>query len=153
MPLIHYTQYVFYPGGNPAANIELPVYLAGGNVAVPLRADKAGTTPLANPVMTDSDGRVTFYAPPGDYTVWLAGTVWLMLPDETETDPAWPGTFVHTQTVPATVWNVAHYFGIEPAVDVVTDDAEIQGEVSHPDDEHTVITFGAPITGVARLRR
>jgi len=153
MPLIKYSQYVYYPGGGPAAFVDLKVMLTGGNVAVPLLADKAGTSPLPNPVTTDAEGLVTFYAPPGDYSVWLGGAAWPLLVDDTETDPAWPGTFVHEQTTPAVSWSVAHHFGTEPSVDVITDDVETKGEVSHPDDEHTVITFGSPTTGVARLRR
>jgi len=153
MPLIHYTQYVYYPGGGPAADVELTVYIAGGNVAVPLRADKAGTTPLANPVTTDGDGLVSFYAPPGDYTVWLAGTVSFMLPDATETDSAWPGLFVHEQSTPATVWTVNHFFGVQPAVSLMVGGQEAEASVSHPSATQTVITFSQAVSGTAHLRR
>lgn len=153
MPLIHYSTYVFLPGGNPAADMELTVYLTGGNVAVPLRADKAGTTPLANPVMTNADGLVAFYAPPADYSVWIAGTVWPLTVDPAETDPAWPGTFIHTQSTPATTWTIDHWFGIEPSTTVLVDGQRAEADVQHPDGMTTVLTFGAPTPGVAYLRR
>jgi hypothetical protein len=153
VPLIHYSQYIYLPGGNPAPNIDLPVYLAGGNVQVPLFANKAGTTPLANPVTTDADGFIEFYAAPGDYTVWLAGTVWDIVVDDDETDQAWPGTFVHEQSSPATVWTVGHHFGTIPTVSLVLSDTVAEAEVTHPDDETTVITFNVAQSGTAYLRR
>ena len=153
MPLIHYSQYVFYPGGGPAAFVDLEVMLTGGNIAVPLLADKAGTVPLPNPVTTDADGLVTFYAPPGDYSVWLAGTVWPLLVDDTETDAAWPGLFVHTQSTPATVWTVDHWFGVEPTVSLMVGGQEAEASVTHPSSTQTVITFSQAVSGTAHLRR
>ena len=153
MPLIHYSTYVFLPGGFPAANMELEVMLTGGNVAVPLRADKAGTTPQANPVMTDEFGLVTFYAPPGDYSVWLAGTVWPLTVDETESDPAWPGTFIHHQLTPSSVWTIDHWFGVQPAVTALAAGQRVETDVEHPSPTQTVLTFGAPQAGTAYLRR
>lgn len=153
MPLIHYSTYVFLPGGGPAADMELTVYLTGGNVAVPLRADKAGITPLDNPVTTDGDGLVSFFAPPGDYSVWLAGTVWPVIPDASETDPAWPGSFIHTQSTPAQVWTINHFFGIEPTATLVLDGTVSEAQVTHPSTTQTVITFSQSVAGTATLRR
>ena len=153
MPLIKYSTYVSYPGGGPAADVELTVYLTGGNIAVPLRADKAGTTPLANPVTTDSEGLVTFYAPPGDYSVWLAGTVWPQTVDGTENDPAWPGLFIHHQITPAAVWTVDHWFGIQPSATVLAAGQRVEADATHPSPTQTVLTFGAPQAGTAYLRR
>jgi hypothetical protein len=153
MPLIRYTQYITYPDGHPAANVTVPVWLLGGNVPVPLFADKAGTVPLANPIETDADGMISVYAAPGALTAELAGRVFSFLVDDSETDDAWPGTFVHEQAVPATVWTVAHHFGIEPVVDNLVASAPTSAEVTHPDTGTTVITFAVPTSGVAHLRR
>lgn len=153
MPLILYSQYIAYPDGSPAAEIELPVWLLGGNQLIPLFSDKAGTTPVANPAMTDVDGLISVYAAPGALTVELAGQFFHFPVDATETDPAWPGTFIHTQASSATVWTVEHHFGTEPGVDVLVGGVPVEAEVSHTDDETTVITFSAPTTGVAYLRR
>lgn len=153
MPLIRYSQYITYPDGNPASEIAVPVWLLGGNVPIPVFADKAGTVPVTNPVMTDTDGLISVYAAPGPVTAELAGIQFHFLVDATEEDDAWPGTFIHTQGTPATVWTVAHHFGIEPEVTVLVAAAATTGEVSHPDSETTTITFGAPTTGTALLRR
>lgn len=153
MPLIRYSQYITYPDGSPAASIPLAVWLLGGNVPIPLFADKAGTVPLANPTMTDGDGLISVFAAPGPLTAELAGQVFPFLVDATETDEAWPGTFVHTQAVAATVWTVEHHFGIQPTVENLVLSEPTEAQVSHPDDETTVITFAVPTAGTAHLRR
>jgi hypothetical protein len=130
-----------------------PVRLLGGNVLVPLFSDKAGTLPLANPTMTDVDGLATFYAAPGEYSTDISGNVFHYDVDATETDEAWPGTFVHDQGVAAAVWTVKHHFGAPPAVTVLVAGQVAEADVSHPDSETTLITFGAPAVGVAFLRR
>lgn len=153
MPLIKYSQYIYFPDGSPAADTAFPVHLVGGNVLVPTFTSKAGTTPLNNPVTTDNEGLLTFFAAPGAYCVDVGGIIFHLMVDETEEDDAWPGTFIHTQTSAATVWTVAHHFGVEPEVTVLVAAAATAGEVSHPDSETTTITFGAPTTGTALLRR
>lgn len=153
MALIKYFQFLFFPDGTPVSELPYPVMLLGGNVDVPTFADKAGTTPLANPVLTDPGGLLTFYAAPGAYATDVSGRLFHYAVDATEPDDAWPGTFVHTQASPAAIWTVQHHFGIEPRVDVVVAGAAVEAEVSHTDDETTVITFGAPTTGTAYLRR
>jgi hypothetical protein len=152
MPLIKYTQFLTFPDGNPVDTMPYPVMRLGGNVLTPTYVDKAGTTPLVNPVLTDSDGMLTFYAAPGAYVTDVSGRLFQYVVDDDETDAAWPGTFIHTQASPATVWTIGHHFGIEPTVTVLVDAQDSQGDVSHPDDETTTITFGAPITGTAYLR-
>lgn len=153
MPLIKYTQYITYPDGSPAAEIAVPVWLLGGNVPIPVFSDKAGTSPVANPVMTDVDGMISVYAAPGQVTAELAGQLFHFLVDATETDDAWPGTFVHLQNSAAQVWTVEHHFGIEPSVENLVLSSAMTADVSHPDTETTVITFASPVSGVAYLRR
>lgn len=153
MPLIQYMQYITLPDGSPAADMAFPVHLTGGNVLIPTFTSKAGTAPLSNPVMTDGDGLLTFYAAPGAYCVDVGGIVFHLMVDATETDDAWPGTFVHLQNSAAQVWTVEHHFGIEPTVDNLILSSPTAAEVSHPDTETTIITFAAPTSGVAYLRR
>lgn len=152
MPLIRYSQYITYPDGNPAATIPLAVWLLGGNVPVPLFSNKAGTLPLPNPTMTDADGLISVYAAPATLTAELAGQVFPLLVDDTETDPAWPGVYIHTQAAPAAVWTIDHHIGVQPAVTVLIGGQVSEGDVEHPTNEQTTITFGAPATGVAHLR-
>lgn len=153
MPLIKYSQYITYPDGNPAANRMQQIELLGGNIAVPLFSDKAGTLPLSNPVMTDGDGLAMFYAAPGSFVTELAGGLFHFVVDATEPDDAWPGVFVHTQLVAATVWTVDHHIGAPPAVTVLVAGAVYEAEVEHLSAEQTQITFGVPVSGTALLRR
>lgn len=153
MPLINYSQYLTYPDGSPAADMPWPVQLLGGNVLVPLFSDKAGTIPLTNPAMSDVDGLVTFYAAPGAFYTEIAGNVFHYFVDTTETDDAWPGTFIHTQVSASVTWTVAHHFGVEPAVSLVVDGVSVEAEVQHVNDETTVITFSQATSGLAFLRR
>lgn len=153
MPLIHYRQFLTYPDGDPAAGVAFPVWNLGGNVLAPVFSDKPGAVPLANPVMTDSEGLLEFYAPPGSYTVDVAGAIVHALVAGTETDPAWPGLFIHVQSVAATVWTVNHHYGVEPAVTVLAAGQQAEADVTHPTSEQTVITFGGPTAGTAYLRR
>jgi hypothetical protein len=152
MPLIKYGQYLTYPDGNPVSEQPYPVMLAGGNVLVPVFTDKSGT-PLANPVMTDTDGLLTFYAAPGHYVTDVSGTLFHHTVDETDPDDAWPGLFIHTQAVAATVWTVNHHFGVEPTVNTLVSGQSAEADVTHPTTEQTVITFGSPVSGTALLRR
>lgn len=152
MPLIHYRQFLTYPDGNPAANTTFPVWNLGGNVLIPLFSDKLAT-PLANPLMTDAEGLLEFFAPPGSYTVNVAGAIVHALVALTELDDAWPGTFVHTQALAAAVWTVDHHFGIEPSVNVVTGGNVVEADIAHPTTAQTVITFSSPQSGTAHLRR
>ena len=153
MPLIKYSQFLTYPDGSPAAEASFPVKLLGGNVLIPTFTSKAGTTPLTNPVLTDENGLSTFFAAPGAFVTDIAGTLFHYPVDEAEEDEAWPGTFVHTQASAASVWTVEHHFGVEPSTTVLVAGQALDGDVTHPDEETTVITFGTPVTGVALLRR
>ena len=153
MPLIKYGQYLTYADGLPAAGITVPVKLLGGNVLVPLLSDKAGTVPLSNPVMTDGDGLATFYAAPGEYFTDISGNVFHYDVDATELDDAWPNLFVHEQVTAATVWTVAHHFGVEPSVTVLVDGVAVEATVEHPDTYTTILTFSPAVAGTAHLRR
>lgn len=153
MPLIKYMQYITYPDEVPVANMPLAVTRAGGNILVPTFSDKAGTVPLANPVMSDSDGLVTFYAPPDNFTTDLVGSLFHYVVDPTEVDDACPGTYLYEQVVPAAVWNITHHYGVRVAVTVIVAGQPVEVEVLHPDDHSVTLTFGNPTAGTAYLRR
>ena len=153
MPLIKYQRYITYPDGNPAGNRAQQIELYGGNVMIPLFSDKAGTVPLSNPVMTDADGLAEFYAAPGEFITVLAGEVFLFLVDPAEPDDAWPGVFVHEQAAPASVWTIDHHIGAPPAVTVLNSGQPVEMTVQHTTAEQTVLTFSAPTSGTALLRR
>ncbi len=151
--LVLYSAFLSFPGGGQAANWPVPIRPHASNTLALLFTNQSGTNPAPNPLTTDGEGKAMFWAAPGDYEATLAGEHFHIPVDDTFTDPVWPDLFVHTQASPASVWAIAHHFGVRPSVDVLVFDQETSGDVTHTDDETVVITFGAPTTGVAHLRR
>jgi hypothetical protein len=151
--IVLYSQYLFFPGGNPAADFQVQIWHHASNQLALLFTDGTGTVPAANPVTTDVDGLASFYAPPGDYSAILAGNMFHIPVDASVVTPVWPGLWVHTQASPSSVWTIAHHFGVKPQVNILVADQFAEADVAHPDNETTTITFGAPISGIAHLRR
>jgi hypothetical protein len=67
--LAQYREKFWFPSGALAANIPARVFLHDNNVFAPLYTDATGTTPLPNPLRTDAQGYLTFWAEEGTY--WL----------------------------------------------------------------------------------
>lgn len=151
--LVQYSASVNFPGGGTPSNYPVSVVIRGGNQLALLFADQAGATRAPNPITTDAFGMVAFWAAPGDYVIPLAGDMFSAMVDDSHTEPVWPGLWVHTQSTPADVWEIAHHFGVQPQVEVLVDGQVVYTTVAHPDDETTTISFGAPTAGVAHLRR
>lgn len=62
-------------------------------------------------------------------------------------------SYVHTQALPSSSWSINHALATKPAVTVVAvGGQELIAEVHYPDDNTTVIVFGAPYAGTAYLR-
>ena len=61
-------------------------------------------------------------------------------------------TFIFTQGVPATVWNIQHNLGKFPSVSVINNNnVVINGEVTYIDNNNVQINFSAGFTGKAYL--
>lgn len=69
MAIAQFTDLFWFPSGALAVGMSARVFPLNSNVLAPLFSDAAGTIPLANPVVTDNTGTITFYAEEGDY--WL----------------------------------------------------------------------------------
>lgn len=66
--------------------------------------------------------------------------------------PAGITAYIHTQSTAASVWTINHNLGYRPAVEVLDSGSqEIDGEVSHPTVNQTVVTLNPPTAGIARL--
>jgi hypothetical protein len=70
--------------GNPLAGAKLFSYLAGTSTPAALYADPGGVTPLANPAIADSGGRLTAYATIG------TGFKFNLLDANNVQQPGWP---------------------------------------------------------------
>lgn len=155
MPLAPYSEAYWFPNETFAANVQYHVFPRFSNVHAQLFQDQAGTIPLLNPGFTDANGVISFFVENGDY--------WLRIGDETfyvivDLDPnlthVWPSTFRWEQAAPAMVWVIQHGLNSFPNVSVLdANEDELFGEVNYVDDDSLTITFGAPTTGVAFLRR
>lgn len=151
--LVQYHLMLFFPGGNPAAGASIGVSMDGSNVAPLMFADAGATIPVTSPITADGMGNIDFYAPPGLYLAELSGA-WFRIPvDPGFGAPVVPDVWVHTQTVVATVWTIDHWFQTKPSVSIDVGTAEVHSSVQHPSLTQTVITFSAPVSGAAYLRR
>jgi len=144
---------MYFPDGSPAADYTTAVRSRASNQLTLLFTDDTGETPADNPITTDEFGTGSFWAAPGDYVSVIAGTVFEYQIEPSFTGPVWPGLWVHTQSVPSVVWTIAHQFGVPPSVEVVFLGQETEADVTHQSVTGTTITFGAPVTGTAYLRR
>lgn len=151
--LVLYTSDMGFPNGQPAANYTVAVRPRGSNQLARLFTDSTGNSRADNPITTDEFGTGTFYAAPGDYVSVIAGELFDYRIDPSFTDPVLSGLWVHHQSTPSDAWAVAHRFGAFPHVTVTVANGAVQADVTYPDDETTDIAFGAPVTGIAYLRR
>lgn len=153
MAIVLYSTYLEFPGGGAAADYPVSIWPRASNQMALLFTDGGALTPADNPLTTDGDGQAVFWAAPGDYVALLAGERFGVPVDDTFTDPVWPNLWVHEQVSAASVWSVAHHFGVRPQVEIIVSGEVAEAAVAHPTDETTTITFGSPQVGAAYLRR
>lgn len=66
--------------------------------------------------------------------------------------PAGSGAYIHTQSAASTTWTINHNMGFRPSVELLDSGSqEIDGEVSHPSINQTVVTLNPASAGLARL--
>ena len=66
--------------------------------------------------------------------------------------PPGGSAFIYQQVLPATTWTINHNLGYKPSVELLDSGSqEIDGEVSHPSDNQTVVTLNPASAGLARL--
>lgn len=60
--------------------------------------------------------------------------------------------FVFTQSTPSTTWTINHNLGYRPSVELFDSGSqEIDGEVSHPTVNQTIVSLNPATAGTARL--
>lgn len=66
--------------------------------------------------------------------------------------PAGSGAYIHTQSTVAGTWTINHNMGFRPAVELLDSGSqEIDGDISHPTVNQTVVTLNPASAGLARL--
>jgi hypothetical protein len=59
--------------------------------------------------------------------------------------------FTYIQSIPASIWTIAHTLGYDPTVTIIIGDEEVDAEIEYPNNSVVVINFGVPVAGTARL--
>lgn len=150
MPL--YSDTFWQPDGTPAQLAQARVYQRFTNTLASLFSDPAMTVPAPNPAATSSLGVLTFYAAPGDYWIHIRGLTFDVVIGD---DFSWHAAYPHVQLVAAAVWSITHNLNTPAPVVTAVDGAgaELVGTVAYPTVNTATVTFGAPQTGTAYVRR
>ncbi len=153
--MAHYGPERFWlPNGSLLASKPARIFPRFSNVLAPIFSDAALTTPLSNPTSTDAFGFLEFYAAAGDYWIFVNG---IPFPEILEDDEAnsWHAVIVHDQVVAADPWIISHGLNTVPAVTVIDSTGAGVGfaQVNYIDLNNVEIDFGAPMIGIAYLRR
>lgn len=111
-----------------------------------------GATGAPGAAATIVVGTVTTGAPGSSATVTNVGTSGAAIFDFS-IPKGDPNTgYVFTQSTPATTWTINHNLGFRPSVEILDSGSqEIDGEVSHPTVNQTVVTLNPATAGLARL--
>lgn len=140
-----------YTTGGPIANQAITVRLRGSLQLAELFSDASEIAGAANPVDTDNDGYLVFFAAAGYYDlVYHQVEVPIIVGDPTGGGAA--RGYTHIQSVAASEWIVNHELGFIPAAaKVITsggDAVETGWDYAGP---LVRITFAEPTAGVAYL--
>lgn len=149
-----------YASGGDAAYTEVFVFLPDTTTKTVIYGDVNGLTTGPNPVWTDQNGELTFFADVGDYdlvintlrtrvTVTGGDSGGAVTPD----DLARATHYHHTQTVPSDTWTIDHTLGYTPGGITVT---ESTGDIVTPrldicTASQVVLSFDGAASGVADL--
>lgn len=139
-----------YTTGGPIANQPIFVRLRGSLALAELFSDASGVASADNPVETDINGDLVFFADAGYYDLVFGGV-------EKPITVGSPGgsearAYTHFQPVAVTPWIIAHGLSFRPAgVRVIESTGDpLEAAIDYVGD--TVrITFDAPTSGVAYL--
>lgn len=125
-----------YASGGDAAYTEVLVFLPGTLVKAVLYGDVNGLTTGPNPVWTDQNGELTFFAEVGDYDLSVNGLTARVTVtggesggSVTPADLARATHYHHSQTIPSDTWVINHTLGYPPGGIVVT---ESTGDIVSP---------------------
>ncbi len=152
--LVHYgPEQWWYPSGRVAAGVRVTVVTMPAEQLAALY--DVDSLPMANPVMTDAEGELEFWAPAGDYALRANGVSIPLVLEGGALDTDAVKTYVHSQPTPSQTWVVTHNLNTYPEVLVkATDGTELEGDTDYSAGPNQVtISFpGGAVSGVAYLR-
>lgn len=71
MAIYQYSRQFWFPDGVLSANVPARIFPLNSNALATIYTDATGSTPAANPVTTDINGTVSFYAQEGEYWIHI----------------------------------------------------------------------------------
>lgn len=149
-----YQDLYWYPNGSLATFVNARVFPRHSNALAVLWQDAAETIPQVNPVPTDGNGVLTFYADPGDYWIHVGlETFPITIDSDAVVQEVWHDTFEFPQVAPSAAWVISHGLGARPDVSVVIGGQVIPADVTYTDLNNLTINFTSPQSGIAYLRR
>ena len=141
-----------YVNGQVADGEDVLVLARGTLVPATLFAFAVGPAMLANPIIADDSGNISFYIEPGSYDYLINDA---RIPFDAFEGVAGVDLYLqHDQDVPVATWVILHAFGRLPNVtliDTATNEM-IMTDLEYPDLATVVATFPAPTTGKAILQ-
>lgn len=82
----------------------------------------------------------------------VARTVSILRQDGSTVSDVFQYAYIHTQSAPASVWNIAHNLGKYPSVTIVdTANSEVEGDVEYVDSNNITLRFTASFSGKAYI--
>lgn len=120
-----------------------------------LKEDLWGWHPWTDPahrntVSQSSEFLLEGYSPSPGYS--LGDNSCHLLPAQREANQPVIRTFYFSQNTPSPVWVINHNLGFTPSVEIFDcSRSEMEGDVTHPSFNQTVIKFNVPLSGSARL--
>lgn len=110
-----------YSSGGDAAYTKVFVFLPGTSTVAQLYGDVNGLTTGANPVWTDQNGELTFFAEVGDYDIVANGSTTRVTVtggegggSVTPDDLAKATHYHHSQVIASDTWTINHTLGYPP---------------------------------------
>ena len=115
------------------------------------RRGTAAAWAAVNPVMLDGEGG--FEIDTRKLKIGDGATAWNDLAYySTGSGSGGFAAYVHTQSAPSTTWTINHNLGYRPSVELINSGSqEIDGDISHPTINQTVVLLSPPTAGLARL--
>lgn len=140
-----------YANGQIADGEDILVVARSTIIPATLYVAAVGSGMLANPIIADDSGNISFYIDVGSYDFIVNGA---RVPfDAFEAAGSTTFYLQHDQDVAIATWVILHAFGRLPNVTLINPANEmIMTDLEYPDLATVVATFPAPTTGKAILQ-
>lgn len=150
-----------WSSGGPVINLPVYVFLPGTRTPAVLYGEAGADFTAANPVWTDHNGEITFFAEHGSYDLWVNDAFLVTIsttsvPEgefvtQAELDEA--TFFLHTEPIAKDTWVIDYPMKYRPSVQVKESTGDTLGGFGREDPllGRVILSFGSPLSGEAYL--